>query len=136
MNLKECGSADLDYRSTRTRPTSLRTSDRASLLRYMGLRKLPWLRIRVRADPHSTTPVRQRLILPTLPTTPAGGLITRPILVNRYNQPNRHSAAGLRIRCFGQRELSFPRTLKELAYGRLRMFLSISRIRKLRGWSV
>jgi hypothetical protein len=41
MNLKECGSADLDYRSTRTRPTSLRTSDRASLLRYMGLRELP-----------------------------------------------------------------------------------------------
>lgn len=39
MDLKECGSADLDYRSTRTRPTSLRTSDRASLLRYMGLRK-------------------------------------------------------------------------------------------------
>lgn len=40
MNLRECGSADLDYRTTRTRPTSLRTSDKASLLRYMGLRKL------------------------------------------------------------------------------------------------
>ena len=40
MNLKECGSADLDYRTTRTRPTSLRTSDRSSFLRYMGLRKL------------------------------------------------------------------------------------------------
>ena len=40
MNLKECGSADLDYRATRTRPTSLRTSDRSSLLRYMGLREL------------------------------------------------------------------------------------------------
>jgi hypothetical protein len=39
MNLKECGSAELDSRTTRTRPTSLRSSDKASLLRYMGLRE-------------------------------------------------------------------------------------------------
>lgn len=97
MNLKECGSADLDYRSTRTRPTSLRTSDRASLLRYMGLRKLSNPQRRVRADSPSTTPLWQRLILPTLPTTTTGRFITRPILVNRYNQPDCHSAAGLRI---------------------------------------
>jgi hypothetical protein len=97
MNLKECGSADLDYRSTRTRPTSLRTSDRASLLRYMGLRKLSDPRFEVRADLCSIAPVRQGLILPTLPPTSTGRFITRPILVNRYNQPNSHSAAGLRI---------------------------------------
>ena len=97
MNLKECGSADLDYRSTRTRPTSLRTSDRASLLRYMGLRKLPDLRCEVRADLCSIAPVRQRLILSTLPTTATGRFITRAILVNRYNESNRHSAAGLCI---------------------------------------
>lgn len=40
MQLRECGSPDLDYRAARTRPTSLRTSDRSSLLRYMGLREL------------------------------------------------------------------------------------------------
>jgi hypothetical protein len=97
MNLKECGSADLDYRSTRTRPTSLRTSDRASLLRYMGLRKLSIPNVWVRADSPSTTPLWKGFILPTLPTTTTGRFITRPILVNRYNQPNRHSAAGLCI---------------------------------------
>ncbi|KLT44676.1 hypothetical protein CC85DRAFT_242154 [Cutaneotrichosporon oleaginosum] len=37
MNLRDCGSPMLDARTQRTRPTSLRTSDRASLLRYMGL---------------------------------------------------------------------------------------------------
>ncbi|BEJ15278.1 hypothetical protein CspHIS471_0410450 [Cutaneotrichosporon sp. HIS471] len=37
MNLRDCGSPMLDARTLRTRPTSLRTSDRASLLRYMGL---------------------------------------------------------------------------------------------------
>jgi len=136
MNLKECGSADLDYRSTRTRPTSLRTSDRASLLRYMGLRKLSNPQRRVRADLPSITPVRQRLILSTLPTTTTGRFITRPILVNRYNKPNRHSAAGLRVRCFGQCELSYPGTVKELANGRLRMSLLISQIPRRRGWSV
>lgn len=39
MNLRDCGSPMLDARTYRTRPTSLRTSDRASLLRYMGLRE-------------------------------------------------------------------------------------------------
>jgi hypothetical protein len=97
MNLKECGSADLDYRSTRTRPTSLRTSDRASLLRYMGLRKLSGPQRRVRADSPSTTPLWKRLILSTLPAASTGRFITRSILVDWYNQPNCHSAAGLRI---------------------------------------
>lgn len=39
MSLRDCGSPMLDARTHRTRPTSLRTSDRASLLRYMGLRE-------------------------------------------------------------------------------------------------
>lgn len=39
MALRDCGSPELDARKQRTRPTSLRTSDRASLLRYMGLRE-------------------------------------------------------------------------------------------------
>jgi hypothetical protein len=39
LNLNESGSPELDTRQTRTRPTSLRTSDRSSLLRYMGLRE-------------------------------------------------------------------------------------------------
>nr|ODN81349.1 hypothetical protein L203_05604 [Cryptococcus depauperatus CBS 7841] len=37
LNLRESGSPNLDYKSSRVRPTSLRTSDRSSLLRYMGL---------------------------------------------------------------------------------------------------
>ncbi|WRT69977.1 uncharacterized protein IL334_006970 [Kwoniella shivajii] len=37
MSLKDCGAPDLDVKKTRVRPTSLRTSDRSSLLRYMGL---------------------------------------------------------------------------------------------------
>ncbi|ORX40483.1 transport protein Avl9-domain-containing protein [Kockovaella imperatae] len=37
MNLRDCGSAELDAKTTRTRPNSLRTSDRASVLRFMGL---------------------------------------------------------------------------------------------------
>ncbi|WWD19878.1 hypothetical protein CI109_104347 [Kwoniella shandongensis] len=37
MSLRDCGSPELDRRATRIRPTSLRTSDRSSLLRYMGL---------------------------------------------------------------------------------------------------
>ncbi|KAK8853450.1 hypothetical protein IAR55_004157 [Kwoniella newhampshirensis] len=37
MSLRDCGSPDLDRRAARIRPTSLRTSDRSSLLRYMGL---------------------------------------------------------------------------------------------------
>ncbi|WVQ83691.1 hypothetical protein IAT38_005835 [Cryptococcus sp. DSM 104549] len=37
LSLKDSGSPDLDHKSTRVRPTSLRTSDRASMLRYMGL---------------------------------------------------------------------------------------------------
>jgi hypothetical protein len=40
MALKDCGDPDLDLSKQRVRPTSLRTSDRASLLRYMGLREL------------------------------------------------------------------------------------------------
>ncbi|WVQ66747.1 uncharacterized protein L199_004938 [Kwoniella botswanensis] len=37
MSLKDSGSPDLDAKKTKVRPTSLRTSDRSSLLRYMGL---------------------------------------------------------------------------------------------------
>ncbi|OCF77551.1 hypothetical protein I204_01541 [Kwoniella mangroviensis CBS 8886] len=37
MSLKDSGSPDLDMKKTKVRPTSLRTSDRSSLLRYMGL---------------------------------------------------------------------------------------------------
>ncbi|WWC64850.1 uncharacterized protein I303_107464 [Kwoniella dejecticola CBS 10117] len=37
MSLRDSGSPDLDAKKTRVRPTSLRTSDRSSLLRYMGL---------------------------------------------------------------------------------------------------
>ncbi|KAL7424505.1 hypothetical protein Q5752_000189 [Cryptotrichosporon argae] len=37
MSLRDSGDPRLDARATRTRPTSLRTSDRASLMRYMGL---------------------------------------------------------------------------------------------------
>ncbi|KAL1405262.1 hypothetical protein Q8F55_008888 [Vanrija albida] len=37
MSLRDSGDPALDYRKQRDRPTSLRTSDRASLLRYMGL---------------------------------------------------------------------------------------------------
>lgn len=40
MSLKDCGDPGLDLSKQRARPTSLRTSDRASLLRYMGLREL------------------------------------------------------------------------------------------------
>ena len=39
MSLRDCGSPELDLRPGRTRPTSLRSSDRSSLLRYMGLRE-------------------------------------------------------------------------------------------------
>jgi hypothetical protein len=39
MALKDCGAPGLDLSKQRVRPTSLRTSDRASLLRYMGLRE-------------------------------------------------------------------------------------------------
>ncbi|WVR09652.1 hypothetical protein IAU60_006726 [Kwoniella sp. DSM 27419] len=37
MSLRDSGAPDLDAKKTRVRPTSLRTSDRSSLLRYMGL---------------------------------------------------------------------------------------------------
>ncbi|WWC72258.1 uncharacterized protein I206_106220 [Kwoniella pini CBS 10737] len=37
MSLRDSGSPDLDVKKKRVRPTSLRTSDRSSLLRYMGL---------------------------------------------------------------------------------------------------
>ncbi|ORY31584.1 transport protein Avl9-domain-containing protein [Naematelia encephala] len=37
MSLKDSGSPELDSRGKRVRPTSLRSSDRSSLLRYMGL---------------------------------------------------------------------------------------------------
>ena len=38
MNLSDAGGPELDFRSEKAkRPTSLRTSDRNSLLRYMGL---------------------------------------------------------------------------------------------------
>jgi hypothetical protein len=38
MNLADAGGPDLDFRSEKAhRPSSLRTSDRNSLLRYMGL---------------------------------------------------------------------------------------------------
>ena len=39
MSLGDSGSPELDTRQTRARPTSLRSSDRSSLLRYMGLRE-------------------------------------------------------------------------------------------------
>ncbi|EIW72030.1 hypothetical protein TREMEDRAFT_26165 [Tremella mesenterica DSM 1558] len=37
LNLRDSGAPELDYRTSRVRPTSLRSSDRSSLLRYMGL---------------------------------------------------------------------------------------------------
>jgi len=38
MNLSDAGGPELDFRSEKAkRPTSLRTSDRNSLLRYVGL---------------------------------------------------------------------------------------------------
>lgn len=64
MALRDCGSPELDARKQRTRPTSLRTSDRASLLRYMGLREcLPTSRKLTL----SAEPVRHRLVLPAVP---------------------------------------------------------------------
>ena len=39
MSLRDSGSPELDVRPGRNRPTSLRSSDRSSLLRYMGLRE-------------------------------------------------------------------------------------------------
>jgi hypothetical protein len=97
MNLKECGSADLDYRSTRTRPTSLRTSDRSSLLRYMGLRKLPLPFVGQQADTPSVTFVWQRFVLPALPALTAGRIATRSIVVSGHNQSNCDPATGLCI---------------------------------------
>lgn len=41
MNLRDAGKPELDMKAPRVRPTSLRSSDRGSLLRYMGLRELP-----------------------------------------------------------------------------------------------
>ncbi|GFZ51075.1 Late secretory pathway protein avl9 [Saitozyma sp. JCM 24511] len=37
LSLRDSGSPELDYRTKRARPTSLKSSDRESLLRYMGL---------------------------------------------------------------------------------------------------
>lgn len=42
LELQDSGSPDLDIRPRRPRPTSFKSSDRRSLLRYMGLRKLPF----------------------------------------------------------------------------------------------
>lgn len=39
LNLRDCGVPDLNFRTSRAKPTSLRSSDRGSLLRYMGLRE-------------------------------------------------------------------------------------------------
>ena len=39
MNLCDSGAPELDLKPPRLRPTSLRSSDRGSLLKYMGLRE-------------------------------------------------------------------------------------------------
>lgn len=46
LSLQDCGSPNLRKKHKRERPTSLRSSDRTSLLRYMGLREsLPLLHL-------------------------------------------------------------------------------------------
>lgn len=39
LELQDSGSPDLDIKKKRARPTSFKSSDRRSLLRYMGLRE-------------------------------------------------------------------------------------------------
>ena len=102
MNLADAGDPSLDFRSeSAKKPTSLRTSDRNSLLRYMGLPLHTFGK--VRRDARGRTPTSLSiiacagLVLSALPTVTADRHAHCEVLAGRHDKQYRHAATRLPV---------------------------------------
>ena len=86
MNLRDSGDPDLDLKAPRVRPTSLRSSDRGSLLRYMGLREFRALDLSLSSCSALHLFGKESFFQPYLPLQQVDTLKTRSWLTGTTNQ--------------------------------------------------
>jgi hypothetical protein len=103
MNLADAGDPSLDFRSdSAKKPTSLRTSDRNSLLRYMGLPLHTFGKVSTSVQTENIEILTQAIalagfVLSALSTITADRYAYSEVLAGRHDEQHRDATAGLPV---------------------------------------